>query len=373
MIKSFEINNFRCFHKTKAKGFTRINLLGGQNNAGKTALLEALLLMGEPSNQSIGQLLRFRRFNPNLAKEMPEKTWENFFFQQQKSNIISFSFILSDNDQLNKVLLSSEDIVSDAPFFPQNENDNGDKIDVWGSLMKETKSILHINSYTGDNQLQTNFFESRTNGTFGSGLPHTFIAVCFVPATLKLSSNELAREFDKAKFDGKADELLKAFRLIDNNIEKVETLAIGKTELYLKRVDEKKYMPLSLFGDAMNKIAEFILGIVNNPNCILLIDEIENGIHFENQEEIWKVLFDLCKEYNVQLFATSHSGEMIEAFKNVIVKNNREEEGAYFEMGRHVKTNEIVIQKIPIDSLEDKLNNQYPIRGEKINNRRAIA
>jgi len=39
MIKSIAIENFHCFHQTKIEGFERINLFGGMNNVGKTALL----------------------------------------------------------------------------------------------------------------------------------------------------------------------------------------------------------------------------------------------------------------------------------------------------------------------------------------------
>mgnify|MGYP006193319713 FL=1 len=45
MIKDIEISNFRCFEHTKIEGFERVNLIGGKNNSGKTALLEAIFLV----------------------------------------------------------------------------------------------------------------------------------------------------------------------------------------------------------------------------------------------------------------------------------------------------------------------------------------
>ena len=45
--------------------------------------------------------------------------------------------------------------------------------------------------------------------------------------------------------------------------------------------------PLNFFGDALNKIADLILRILYRPNSVLLIDEVENGIHHENQQEFW--------------------------------------------------------------------------------------
>ncbi len=376
MIKSFEINNFRCFHSTKAKGLSRINLFGGKNNAGKTSLLEALLLMGGPSNQSIIQLINFRGIDVEFMKAMPRKSWDDFFFQQKKEKDISFIFC-TENQPINKVIINCDESVDDFITMLPKDSEGTDK-NVYAyanSLMNKeaVKSALHLISYTIDNQMQKSVFVSSSEGIVGRGLAiNKLVSIHLIPARVRISSEKLASEFDKAKYSGNSDaSLLVAFKIVDNTIEKVETLTIGKPALYIKRKDEN-YMLLSLFGDAMNKIAEFILQIVNNKNGILLIDEIENGIHYENQEEIWKLLFDLCIEFNVQIFATSHSAEMIEAFKNVIKENNYQEEGSYFEMARHIKSDEIVIQKIPIDSLEDKIINQEAIRGEQTNQRRRI-
>jgi len=40
-IKNIEIKNFKCFENFKAEGFGRVNLIGGKNNVGKTAFMEA--------------------------------------------------------------------------------------------------------------------------------------------------------------------------------------------------------------------------------------------------------------------------------------------------------------------------------------------
>ena len=82
---------------------------------------------------------------------------------------------------------------------------------------------------------------------------------------------------------------------------------------------------------------------------------------------------NLCKEadelgvwekYNVQLFATSHSNEMIEAFKNVVIESNYRNDARYFVLERHIVSNEIIVQKYSIDVLADKLTHEKPYRGE---------
>ncbi|WP_448562457.1 AAA family ATPase [Trichothermofontia sp.] len=43
MLRSVEIENFRCFDQLKVSGFERLSLIiSGKNNIAKTALLEAI-------------------------------------------------------------------------------------------------------------------------------------------------------------------------------------------------------------------------------------------------------------------------------------------------------------------------------------------
>ena len=105
---------------------------------------------------------------------------------------------------------------------------------------------------------------------------------------------------------------------------------------------------MSLFGDAINRIADIILRIVNNENSILLIDEIENGIHHSNQVYFWSILYKLAKELNIQIFATTHSLEMTQAF----VKAGLEYQNfaAHFELTRQMKTGKIVAIRRDLDT-----------------------
>ena len=41
-IRNIEIKNFKCFKDFKVEGFGRVNLIGGKNNVGKTAFMEAV-------------------------------------------------------------------------------------------------------------------------------------------------------------------------------------------------------------------------------------------------------------------------------------------------------------------------------------------
>ncbi len=154
MIKSFRINKFRCFNSTKATGFKMINLFGGKNNAGKSALLEALLLMGEPSNKSIARLLAFRRVREKFIKEMPQKAWENFFYLQEKENEVSLDFTFDDKTNNKVVLKCDEDIDAFITMMTDGkEGDDEEMVAFADTLKNATKSSLHITVYAQEKEL----------------------------------------------------------------------------------------------------------------------------------------------------------------------------------------------------------------------------
>ena len=74
------------------------------------------------------------------------------------------------------------------------------------------------------------------------------------------------------------------------------------------------------------------------------------------------MLFDLAKEFDIQVFATSHSAEMIKAFQEVA--KEYEVKGMYFELSRNQDTNKIISNKLNMDLLEYEIIKNQPFRGE---------
>jgi AAA15 family ATPase/GTPase len=73
--------------------------------------------------------------------------------------------------------------------------------------------------------------------------------------------------------------------------------------------------PLSQFGDGMNRLFDILIALANVPGGILILDEVENGLHYSILTDVWKTIFNLAKQLNVQVFATTHSWECIVAFQ----------------------------------------------------------
>ncbi|TAF30657.1 MAG: ATP-binding protein, partial [Oscillatoriales cyanobacterium] len=104
--------------------------------------------------------------------------------------------------------------------------------------------------------------------------------------------------------------------------------------------------------------------LVNSEHKILLIDEIENGIHYTNQREFWRMLFRLAVELDTQIFATTHSLEMLQAFADVGLEPDQKCSSAYFELARKLKTNQIIGSRLDLETLNYALEHKEGVRGE---------
>lgn len=363
MIKNIYIKNFRCYKNSEIKGFKRLNLIGGLNNSGKTVLLEALLLNLSPTSQSVITLKRLRGDDVN-TKEYPEYAWDNFFLNQNKDNKIC---IRTENN-VGKEITLNIDCDEKADDFKNLEEESNDEnlqmiINDFVDNDQILKSVLHLN-YTiyGNETLMVSLMAHR-NGITAKSLTiiPPYSTANYIPASTRRKPSILARDYGIAEKRKRESDILEALKIVDHNIDALKVSVVGGAHLEIGRNNEN-FMSISLFGDAINKILTIILTLVNNRSSILLIDEIENGIHYTVQRDFWRFLFTLAAKSDVQIFATTHSLEMLKAFADV--SKDFPKDSAYFELFRRKSTNEIDFNLHDLETLNYELLNELPVRGE---------
>ncbi len=364
MLSSIEIKNFRCFDSLKASGFERLNLISGKNNIGKTALLEAIFLNSAPRPDTIFLLRQVRREHDRFSQALPERTWSNFFFQQNKDYpvLIEVTFEKGDSKRLEVCVDESvKDFFGDT-YQKGSEQEEEDKLISLLSGEGSVVSVLHLKTIIDRGDVFETLIIANAKGLIARDIKVSDTkSVSFIPSSfLRISNRYLVEEFDKARLKERDDEVLNAFKAIDPSIEKVESFSIGEPNIYLTRVGENR-LPLALFGDAMNRVADIILKIVNNENSILLIDEVENGIHHTNQVHFWTFLYKLAHELNVQIFATTHSLEMTKAFIQAGLEYS--DLAAHFELIKQAKTGRIVAIKRDLETLDYGISHNKEVRG----------
>ena len=137
------------------------------------------------------------------------------------------------------------------------------------------------------------------------------VAIVTLPIQPK-SPSELSQTLSSAiRIQGAEDLLVKSLNEIDPRISKIRTvpdkdgiiLDIGLAEL----------VPVSLVGQGVYRLLDIYSEIIGSKAKVCLIDEIENGIHHSSLIDLWKGIADAAERFDVQIFATTHSYECIEA------------------------------------------------------------
>src|SRR3954452_10370521 len=70
---------------------------------------------------------------------------------------------------------------------------------------------------------------------------------------------------------------------------------------------------MALMGEGMVRLLSLVLEITNASNGVVLIDEIETGLHHSVLRTVWRAIGKASRRSNTQVFATTHSWECISA------------------------------------------------------------
>jgi len=311
-IKNIEIKNFKCFKDFKAEGFGRVNLIGGKNNVGKTAFMEACFLgsVEKKTKKFIERslIIELHRNSLNFLME-----WINDFkkFKRKYEKALIEINKSIENKSLNFIVLSND--------------------------LKE--------NFDFDNMLKT-FFEKESPPLINNS---KFISVG------NNFNNYLVNFIDEIKLTNKEDDL----NIILNELFNIEKIDIIKNKVMLKK--DSKYLLLSEFGDGVKHFLNIILALYLNKNDILYLDEIENGIHYTNLDKLWEIILTISKQQNVQVFATTHSKECIESYARV-AKRLEDEEIKYIKMSR-LKDGKIMAGVRDYDMLQYTMSDGHEVRG----------
>ena len=377
LLTDFEIENFRCFDTFKMHNIKRINLIGGMNNAGKTALLEALFLSNGIYESSLAYIKYALRGEKAISEyRLAITLWYSLFYNRRTDQFIKLKSTLSTKDTKEAYARTFGNI--HVKLIDKTVRDVSALTTVADTLEKGTNLYVayYFNGKSSNTFVLNEINNSNANYSASDILtiginPGSFIQgkymnnILFIPAGIKTNGKELAEKYDAAKFKGQAHKLLSALQLIEPTIVNVDMLNLGETALYVTRQNEQFPLPLSTYGDAITKVALYVLLIINSPNSILLLDEVENGIHYTNQPKFWSWLFDLATEFDVQIFATTHSREMIEAYAQTAIEKDMVKEAVYYELYRDASTAQVKNHRITVDTIPFKLERNKPIRGER--------
>lgn len=82
--------------------------------------------------------------------------------------------------------------------------------------------------------------------------------------------------------------------------------------------NDRRRLPIGAYGDGMRQLLALRLSFVGASNGVLLIDEIDAGLHWTVMEDVWQLVVEVAKHLNVQVFATTHSFDCIRGLGSLL-------------------------------------------------------
>ncbi|HXM44624.1 MAG TPA: AAA family ATPase [Bryobacteraceae bacterium] len=130
------------------------------------------------------------------------------------------------------------------------------------------------------------------------------------------------REYSKAAQAGLKQQTLVLLQTIDSQIRDVQILAPnGRLPAIYVEYGTFGLRPLSSLGDGTRRALSIAVLVASLAKGVLLIDEIESSLHTSAFGSLFSWLVKSCEELDVQIFATTHSLEAVDAMVEAESKN----------------------------------------------------
>ena len=370
MLKSIKIENFRGFKSFELQQLGRINLLVGENNSGKTSILEAIqILCSRTDLDPLAEIItnRGEDFRDDDGKGEPQLDISHLFYghEIEPGSKLSISVINNNTPEKLDILIEmlranntsygyDETHISEENVISKNENfDDFKKL---GFIVEWTKNELppeRLSLYISPD----------------GGLPIDSIMKFRYRKSLKLSSRPKTQFVKSSSL--KTEEMIDLFdQLVLTPEEKIVAEALNKIDPKIKRIApinsqklryssdsrggflvllaDGKRVPIGSMGDGIWRILGLALAIVSAKDGYLFVDEIDTGLHFTAMSDMWKMIWDTAKKLNVQVFATTHNSDCWKSLAEIAQQENVTADGIRIHRIEKGKEKSIVFNEAQI-------------------------
>lgn len=323
MFGHVDIRGFRAFSHLELEGLTRVNLIVGRNGSGKTSVLEAMEVLaggGHPSTvlqspwrrdelvpdwpddrpptetggsvsylPDVRRLFHGHRLDVGAALDIqcPEAPTRFARCELVRLDGSGVSVAASAESTPTDVLFSGSEIGSPAP------------LPLGGS--GQLRDLANLSRQFGRSPKQP------------SVVFHTTRAATDMWTVLELWSDiVLGIEEEYA---------LELIRVVEPDIEKMAVSGArirGRLDFFVRLRGQAEKVPIGSLGEGAWRLLLLSLSLARSKGGLLLVDEIDTGLHHRVLSRVWEMVIEGAKRLDVQVFATSHSGDCVEALADVV-------------------------------------------------------
>lgn len=307
MYKSFIVRNFRCFHDFTVQPLSRVNLVAGKNNVGKTALLEVLWIHQGLPNLTLPFSVNVLRGITVFTEDVP---LGDLFSEFDFSTTIETLSQDWENRSKSLHIQLSEKRPSRVPLI---RKDAEEQLRIATTEITEYEIVFEYTDESGHSYETHALLLPDGTIQFDKPLISKPATAIFLAARRPPILLQDVQRFGKLEVSGEHEDIVTILQLIEPRLRRLAVVVHGQVSIIHGDIGMGRLIPVPIMGDGMSRLLSLTLAIATAKNGIVLIDEIENGLHYTIRLEVWKAITALARKFNVQIFATTHSEECIRA------------------------------------------------------------
>ena len=300
MIENIYIQHFRGIYECKIENLKQFNLFLGKNNCGKTSILDALFLFSNGNNPTLGlQINNIRNYITNFSECIRTifygiDTTHPIVIKGKYQSKIRHQEITFEEKNAQKVDLTSVTTNEELKknYILRILNRHQDE--------KPSESSLSV----FDNDIQNADMKTKAN--------YQEIPAYYMPSSIQ--HREMLKAFSMILKNKEEKYIIQKLQQIEPTI---KDIVIVENQI-MTDIGLSQRIPIEVMGDGIKKIFSIILNIYQSQNGILLLDEVDNGLHYSSMPVMWQTILHTAKECNTQNFATTHNLDSLHSLNQVL-------------------------------------------------------
>ena len=293
LIKHLKVKNFTCFENLELTNCGRVNLLLADNGCGKTNLLRAIdLVIARCKNGGLGKNEQHTELGKSVMRILDETN----------------SLHRSNERRLSRLSPSSPSITpKHLKLFVNFYSTQSDEFTIEADLSNDDTTHLLATS------LLTVNFKSCVESS--RGMRYDYYDE-IEPVMHSLYPETQWKDYIKNLYeftiDPKIEDVLK--RMSESIVSNLSNVRGHANELVKFFLEGDVSTTLGWQGYGLKKMVTIALLVLYNKNSAVIIDEVDNGLHYNRYEEFAKLILNSAEIANTQVFITTHSREFAEVF-----------------------------------------------------------
>lgn len=345
ILDSLEIKGFRAFEHLRIDHLGSVNLIVGKNSVGKSSVLEALKLYARQGHPTImsellesryedtGSTATVRDERPAIEEILQALRFLFFGRPELKEELDEF------NISIGPIKSPSKKLSIQLQWYDRLEREESRRRTQLGlfSEIEVNETYLGVKVRFGKD-----VFDYPLDRIFRRAVypvPESKIKFRFVSAS-GLLLDEMGRCWDEIALTELQEEIKFASQMIVSGVEDINFVFLNsrtRSRIPIAKLNGSR-IPFHSLGEGSVRLIGLALSIANAKNGMLLVDEIESGLHYSVHAQMWPFIFRLAERLNVQVFATTHSDDCVRAFQYA-AKENEQVEGQLIRLeqwnGKH--------------------------------------